>query len=112
MTVIIIMVFWYQNIIWRTDAKSHESLQALSLALHGLAFIAAADGEPVPIKEISKKLGASQAHLHKVFAKLVRCNLVSAYAARTADTFSNAPPRTSTLRPMSALRAESRCPAA
>ena len=52
--------------------------QALSLALHGLAFVAAADGDPVRIRDISQRLGASEAHLHKVFAKLVRCDLVQA----------------------------------
>jgi Rrf2 family protein len=50
--------------------------EAASLALHGMAYLAANPERPVPIGEISAHLHASEAHLSKVFQRLAHHALV------------------------------------
>jgi len=50
--------------------------EAASLALHGMSYLGANSGRPVPISEISSALKASQAHLSKVFQRMAREGLV------------------------------------
>jgi len=50
--------------------------EATSLALHGMVYIAKADGVPVTVKEISQAGGFSQAHLSKVLQRLVKAGFL------------------------------------
>lgn len=47
-----------------------------SLALHGLAFIAAGENKVTSVKEMASAIGASEAHLSKVFQRLAKAGLV------------------------------------
>lgn len=47
-----------------------------SLALHGMVFIAASGGQTIHVKEIARKIGASEAHLSKVLQRLVKVGLL------------------------------------
>jgi len=51
--------------------------EAVSLAVHGMGYLAARHGNILTIKEIADKLRASEAHLSKVFQRLARVGLVS-----------------------------------
>lgn len=46
--------------------------EMLSLALHGMAYIATHNNRIMNIKEIASGIGASEAHLSKVMQRLVR----------------------------------------
>ena len=50
--------------------------EAASLALHGVTYLAANPGRPVPVAEISVTLKASEAHLSKVFQRMARSGYV------------------------------------
>lgn len=52
--------------------------EAASLAMHALAYIAAEErkGRYISTKDISEDLGVSEAHLSKVFQRLVKTGLV------------------------------------
>ena len=47
-----------------------------SLALHGMAFIAVSEEQVLSAKAIAEATGASEAHLAKVFQRLVKTGLV------------------------------------
>ncbi len=51
--------------------------EAVSLAIHGLMLIARNDGSCKKVKEIAKEIGISEAHLAKVFQRLVKAGLIS-----------------------------------
>lgn len=50
--------------------------EMISLALHGMAYIAANNNRIMSIKEIASGIGASEAHLAKVMQRLVREGLM------------------------------------
>lgn len=50
--------------------------EATSIALHGMAAIAKMDGQSINVRNLAKKIGASEHHLHKVMRKLVEAGLV------------------------------------
>lgn len=51
--------------------------EAFSMALHGMAMIAAApEGSPVTAHAIADRLGVSEAHLSKVLGRLTRSRLL------------------------------------
>jgi len=50
--------------------------EAVSLAMHGMVFLAANGGEMRSVGEVAEKLGVSKAHLQKVFQQLARVGLL------------------------------------
>ena len=50
--------------------------EAASLAIHGVAFLAANQDRLVPTREVACSLHVSEAHLSKVFQRLARTGLV------------------------------------
>jgi len=51
--------------------------EGLSIALHGLAYLATRDGEKISGKEIAKKIDAAENTLQKIFQRLVRGGILS-----------------------------------
>ncbi len=52
--------------------------EALSLGLHAMAYLSSAPEKPRRVKEIAKRLKASEAHLSKVLQALARAGLLKA----------------------------------
>lgn len=50
--------------------------EALSLALHGMVYIASRPGEILTVDQVARVLRASSAHLHKVFQRLSNVGLL------------------------------------
>ncbi len=51
--------------------------EGLSIALHGLAYLATKNGEKISGKEIAKKIDAAENTLQKIFQRLVKAGVVS-----------------------------------
>jgi len=50
--------------------------EAVSLAMHGMVFLAAQESDVRNVGQIADRLGVSKAHLHKVFQQLARIGLL------------------------------------
>lgn len=58
-------------------SKTINFSEATYLALHAMALVANAGGEPLSIHTIAERLGVSEAHLAKVIQRLARSGLVN-----------------------------------
>ena len=69
---------WYHNTIKekRRAMMLIRFSEGLSIALHGLAYLATRKGEKISGKEIAKKIDAAENTLHKIFQRLVRAGIV------------------------------------
>lgn len=54
--------------------------EALSLAIHGLHFLALEEENQEKVKDLARKMGVSEAHLAKVFQRLVKAGIL--YSSR------------------------------
>lgn len=75
------MVFWYQNILFSTEAHEMSNVlkisEAASLALHAMSYLAVKNGAgPMSTKEIAGHFKVSEAHLSKVLQRLAKQGLV------------------------------------
>lgn len=50
--------------------------EAVSLAVHGLYFLVLEEGNQEKVKELARKMGVSEAHLAKVFQRLVKAGIL------------------------------------
>jgi len=66
--------------------------EGASLALHAMALIAADQSERLKVKDLSEKLGASRAHMAKVFQKLAASGLVRSIRGPAGGFELNRPP--------------------
>ncbi len=71
--------------------------EAATLALHTMAYLAGRPGKRVSVKELGRKISASEAHLAKVLQRLGRAGLVKGSRGPTGGYVLTQDPKRTTL---------------